>query len=346
MKTTVDIDTLARKSILQLKGYTSARDDFRNPKAVLLDANESPFNNAFNRYPDPRQTDLKQKIANMKGLREDQIFLGNGSDEVIDLLMRVFCEPGKDSILTIKPTYGMYEVLASVNNIAVSSVSLTPEFAIDLNAIRMSIEGNTKLIFLCSPNNPTGNLLDANAIRSILNEFSGIVVIDEAYIDFARQPSWSTQLTEYPNLVIIQTFSKAWGLAGLRLGMCLAHEAIIGLLNKIKAPYNINSYTQSQVLQLLQEGQADIESNMLGILAERAWLARQLLRCSSVIEVFPSDANFLLVRFNHATPIYKKLLNLGIVVRNRSSEWLCTNCLRITVGTSEENQLLIKAIQQ
>lgn len=335
---------LVRKNIELLKPYTSARDEFKGTAEVYLDANENPYNTAYNRYPDPLQKKLKERIASLKGVKPEQIFLGNGSDEAIDLLIRAYCEPYQDIILLTEPTYGMYSVCASVNGVPIMNASLTRDFDLDLPLVLSLINDSTKIIFLCSPNNPSGNLLDREKIEQIIQKFNGLVVVDEAYIDFANDSGFAPSLALYPNLVILQTLSKAWGLAGLRLGMCLASPEIIQILNKIKYPYNVNTVTQQLVLEALQHSdKKDLWVNT--ILVEREKLKQALLKLNGVIMVHPSDANFLLVKMINAKGVYQSLLQKGIVVRNRSSVIQCDDCLRITIGTPQENEILINALK-
>lgn len=343
--TPIDIQSLVRENVKNLKPYSSARDDFEGTASVFLDANENPFPTGYNRYPDPHQRLLKEAIAQLKKLQPDQLFLGNGSDEAIDLLFRVFCEPGRDSVVIPQPTYGMYAISAGVHDVKIISTSLTNSFNLDSTVVLKSITPHTKLIFLCSPNNPTGNLLDAKEIEVILKSFSGLVIIDEAYIDFSESESWTTRLDEFQNLVILQTFSKAWGLAGLRLGMCFANPGIITLLNKIKPPYNINSFTQSEALKSINLRKSEVNLMIMAIKQERERLRKQLNDIPVVKKVNPSDANFLLVKMTDAKKSYEHLVSKSIIVRDRSMVVLCDNCLRITVGTKEENDLLIQAMR-
>ena len=341
----IDIQSLARENVKSLKPYSSARDDFEGTASVFLDANENPFPTDYNRYPDPHQRLLKEIIAQLKNLKSDQLFLGNGSDETIDLLFRAFCEPGRDMVGIPQPTYGMYAVSAGVNNVKVISTSLTNSFDLDSKVVLKSTSPHTKLIFLCSPNNPSGNLLDVKEIEVILKNFPGLVIVDEAYIDFAASASWTTRLDEFQNLVVLQTFSKAWGLAGLRLGMCFANPEIITVLNKIKPPYNINSFTQSEALKSLNLGKSEMNRMVTAIKHEREVLRKHLHEVLAVKKVHPSDANFLLVEVTDAKKSYEHLVSKSIIVRNRSMVVLCDNCLRITVGTKEENDLLIQAMR-
>jgi histidinol-phosphate aminotransferase len=311
---------------------------------VFLDANENPFNEPYNRYPDPIQKKLKEKVASLKNVQPEQIFLGNGSDEPIDLLIRAFCEPGKENIVTIEPTYGMYKVAASVNDVEVKKASLTQIFGLDVPQLFNSVDDNTKLIFLCSPNNPTGNLLDKDSVLYVADKFKGIVILDEAYIDFAPGKSLLNELSDYPNLVILQTFSKAWGMAGIRLGMAFADPQIISVLNKIKYPYNLNILTQEKGLELTKNVE-NVEKWIKLIIAERQKMAELLKEFPFVVTVHHSDANFLLVKMHDADGIYKYLVDRGIVVRDRSNIHLCEGSLRITIGTSNENDQLLQALK-
>jgi histidinol-phosphate aminotransferase len=340
----MSITHLVRPGIQKVKPYSSARDEFSGTASVFLDANENPFPTSYNRYPDPHQRALKQKLAELKRVQPDQIFLGNGSDEAIDLLFRVFCEPGKDQVIMPEPTYGMYSVSASINLVEAVSVSLSRDFDLDVAAIERAITPASKLLFLCSPNNPSGNLLSREKIVRLLDLFPGVVVIDEAYIDFAESESWLIQLDRFPRLVVLQTFSKAWGLAGLRLGMAFASVEIIGWLNRIKPPYNINAVTQQIALQALERGTPHEQVALLN--AERNQLMEKLAQLPITEKVYPSDANFILVRMANANELYHWLLEQEIVVRNRSMVKLCENCLRITVGTPAENQKLIELLNQ
>ena len=342
-------DNLVRNNIKALKPYSSARDEFKGDASIFLDANEnslgSPLLKWYNRYPDPLQWKIKEKLAAIKQVPVDKIFLGNGSDEPIDLLFRCFCEPGLDEVIICPPTYGMYEVSANINNISLNRVPLTANFQLDLPALEEAIRPNTKIIWICSPNNPSGNSIDRQDIEMVLNNFDGLVVIDEAYINFSRQRSFVTDLTDYPNLVILQTLSKAWGLAALRLGMAFASPEIIGYLNKVKPPYNISQPVQDLVLNALDEvGQVN---DMIRVLVdERKKLEADLLQCDQVLIVYPSDANFLLVKFKDARSMYNYLLGKGIVLRDRSNVLLCDQCLRITVGTLAENEQLLASISE
>lgn len=342
------LTSLVRPCIAALAPYSCARDEFKggNESTIFLDANESPFGEqALNRYPDPMQKAVKAEVARRKHLRDTQIFLGNGSDEAIDLVFRVFCEPRQDNVVVLTPSYGMYEVCAATNDVECRQVPLLPDFTFSATEVLSACNAHTKVIFLCSPNNPTGNLLPQNEVQKILEEFSGIVVIDEAYIDFCPEASWRAQLDRYPRLVLLSTFSKAWASAGVRLGMAFASEAIIDLMNKVKYPYNINLLTQRYALELLQHPEK-IEAEVDIVLRERERLCTALHTLPLVQKVFPSDANFLLVRVNDANAIYQQLAANNIIVRNRHRIVLCQDCLRITIGTPEENDALIAAMQQ
>lgn len=340
-----DINSLVRKNILTMKPYSSARDEFKGEADIYLDANENPYPSPYNRYPDPLQRRVKEALATVKEVRPGQIFLGNGSDEAIDLIIRAFCEPNQDSILITEPTYGMYSVCAEVNAVNVQQVLLTPDFDLDLEAFPNTFDATTKVIFLCSPNNPTGNLLSRDKILEVLKRFYGLVVIDEAYIDFAKSKSFLHELDKYPNLVVLQTFSKAWGLAGLRLGMAFASEAIINVLNKIKYPYNVNIRTQELALDAL-ENRHVMEEWVKQIVQQRAKVIKALEKLVITKKVFPTDSNFVLVRVQDAPATYKYLLDQKIIVRDRSRVVLCYNCLRITIGTAEENDRLINALEE
>ncbi|MBI35674.1 MAG: histidinol-phosphate transaminase [Flavobacteriales bacterium] len=340
-----DLNNITRPSVKNLKPYSSARDEFTGKAEVYLDANENPFDTGLNRYPDPYQQKLKNKISKIKNIDARNIILGNGSDEVIDLLFRAFCEPGEDEVIIHPPTYGMYQVCADVNNVKTNKVPLTSDFELDETKLFEAINKKSKIIWFCSPNNPTGNTLDPTSIKNTLNSFNGIVVIDEAYIDFSDSQSWIDFLDFYPNLFIIQTLSKAWGLAGLRLGMGFASAEIISVLNKIKPPYNVNSLTQEKAIESL--GYLDEKNETVDvILNEKNSLINDLSNIPTVEKIYPSDTNFILVKINDATNIYNKLVEQSIIVRNRSNVKLCEECLRITVGKSEENNKLIEAIKE
>ena len=344
-----ELDKLVRPNIKTLKPYSSAKDEYTGAAKILLDANEnslgSPLTKWYNRYPDPYQKKLKEKLAFVKQVADNQIFIGNGSDECIDILFRTFCEPGKDNIIICPPTYPMYEVSANINNIAVQKAPLLSDYQLNVAHIEQLVNEHTKIIWICSPNNPTGNSLDRIDIETILNHFDGIVLIDEAYINFSKQKSFVQSLIDYPNLVVMQTLSKAWGLAGLRLGMCFASPQIIGYLNKVKAPYNINIVTQELALQALEEvGQVN---DMIKLLVDmRIALAQVIASMPHVIQVFPSDTNFILVKIPHARKLYEFLMSKGIIVRDRSALELCEDSLRITVGTEQENTLLVDAMYE
>jgi len=341
---TSDVSKWVRKNILNLKPYSSARDEFKGEAEIFLDANENPYPTAFNRYPDPLQWKVKETLALVKKVKPEQIFLGNGSDEAIDLIIRAFCEPYKNAILITDPTYGMYAVSADVNAVPVIKVELTKEFDVDAEGILSAVTPECKVIFLCSPNNPTGNLLNAASIMRILDEFEGIVVIDEAYIDFTQSASFTEHLAAYNNLVVLQTFSKAWGLAGLRLGIAFASAQIITILNKIKYPYNVNVQTQQIALNVLQEVDKK-DKAVAEIVEEREKLKNELLTLPITIEVYPSDANFLLVKMKDAHAVYRYLMDRKIIIRDRSRVTLCKDCVRITIGTPAENKNLIEALR-
>ena len=344
-----ELDKLIRPNIKTLKPYSSAKDEYTGAAKILLDANEnslgSPLTKWYNRYPDPYQKQVKEKLAFVKQIAANQIFIGNGSDECIDILFRTFCEPGKDNIIICPPTYPMYEVSANINDITVQNAPLLSDYQLNLAHIEQLVNERTKIIWICSPNNPTGNSLDRIDIETILNHFDGIVVIDEAYINFSKQKSFVQSLIDYPNLVVMQTLSKAWGLAGLRLGMCFANPDIIGYMNKVKAPYNINIVTQELALQALEEvGQVN---DMIKLLVDmRNALAQVIASMPHVIQVFPSDTNFILVKIPHARKLYEFLMSKGIIVRDRSALALCEDSLRITVGTEQENTLLVDAMYE
>lgn len=344
-----ELNRLLRKNIRDLVPYSSARDEFKGSASVYLDANEnsfgSPTEELYNRYPDPLQKQLKEKISRIKGVPPANMFIGNGSDEAIDILFRAFCNPGVDNVLVLPPTYGMYEVSANINDVEVRKVPLLANFQMDPDGMADQIDEHTKLIFICSPNNPTGNSIERDDIEMVLNNFSGLVVVDEAYINFARQKTLIAELTEYPNLVILQTLSKAWGLAGLRVGMAFASEEIIEVFNKVKPPYNVNAASQQLALEALDHVDA-VNDWIKRTVEQRDVLAKALGRFSFVKEIYPSDANFLLVQFDDARAGYDYLVQQGIVVRDRSKVILCEGCLRITVGTEEENAKLIDALNR
>lgn len=343
-----NIDNILRKNIKELVPYSSARDEFKGEASVFLDANEnsygSPLNRNYNRYPDPLQWKIKNRLAEIKGVPAKNIFLGNGSDEAIDILFRAFCNPGVDNVITLPPTYGMYEVSANINDVEVRKVPLRPDYQLNMEAIAEAIDDHTRIIFICSPNNPTGNSIDRQDIETILANFNGLVVIDEAYINYSRQKTFIQELTEYSNLVILQTLSKAWGLAGLRVGMAFASEEIIEIFNKVKPPYNINEASQELALEALQNVD-QINNWIKETVAEREKLIAELAQMPSVLKIYPSDANFILVKTSNPKGIYSHLVNLGIIVRDRSKVELCEGCLRITIGTPQENIDLLNALK-
>ena len=340
---TINLSTLIRPHLIGMAPYSSARDDFKGQAQVYLDANENPFDNGLNRYPDPHQVEIKKILSKIKKVATENIFLGNGSDEAIDLLMQAFCEPGKDEVIIVPPTYGMYKVSARINNIKIKEVVLDKEFNLDLPSLLSAIAPQTKIIFLCSPNNPTGNSLDQFQVKKLLDEFNGLVVLDEAYIDFSDKPSWLAALDQYQNLIVLQTLSKAWGLASIRLGLCLAHPEIIRWLNLIKPPYNISGPSQLEAKRaLLLDDQ--MKEVVLKLKFQRELLRTELLKLSFIKKIYPSDANFLLVQTTDADALYSYLSERGIIVRNRSKEPNCEDCLRMTIGTEEENKLLLDTL--
>ncbi len=343
----MDIQKLIRKNIKELKPYASARDEFKelNTDMIFLDANENPYENGMNRYPDPQQTMVKKELFKLKKVGEQQILLGNGSDEVLDLIFRAFCEPKQDNILTLPPTYGMYKVLAKINNIEEREILLTNDFQPDIKNILDASDKNSKILFLCSPNNPTGNSFSNETVEVLLNSFNGLVVIDEAYIDFSSQKSWLERLHEFPNLIISQTLSKAYGMAGIRLGICYASSTIISVLNKIKPPYNVSELTQKKALKrILADDKVQVEIKK--ILNERERLIVNLNTIPFIEKIYPTNANFVLVKVDDATKRYNQLIKKGIVIRNRTKQPLCQNTLRFTVGTKRETKLLIKALNE
>ena len=343
----MDLEHLVRPNILALKPYASARDEFQGTASIFIDANEnslgSPVETDYSRYPDPQQWALKTGLAQLKGVVPEQIFLGNGSDEAIDLLLRAFCEPGRDNVILLPPTYGMYRVQANIDGVDIREAPLRADFLPDADAVRRVTDDHSKLLFLCSPNNPSGNCLPQSFLREMLETFPGLVVIDEAYIDFSTQGSALAWLSEYPRLVVLQTFSKAWGLAGLRVGMAFANPFIISILNKIKYPYNLSLANIRIATEALGKA-GTVREKVAWILSERARLETALAKLPCVEKVFPSDANFLLVRTVDADALYRHLSQRGIVVRNRTRELHCGNCLRITVGTPAENGALLEAM--
>ncbi|RUA11608.1 MAG: histidinol-phosphate transaminase [Flavobacteriia bacterium] len=345
-KRSIDIKKLVRPNIMGLKPYSSARNEFSDAdkKMVFLDANENPFDNGLNRYPDPLQSTLKEKISELKGLPAENILLGNGSDEVLDLLFRAFCNPGKDNILTFPPTYGMYQVLADINDVKVKEVLLNDTFQIDMEKALQEIDDETKIIFICSPNNPTGNLMEEESVVRLLESFNGLVVVDEAYIDFADSKSWLEKINEYNNLVVTQTFSKAFGKAGIRLGICFADQEVIEILNSIKPPYNVNILTQEEGLNTLDE-YGNILKQKEQIKIYKNQLLSDIQNISFIKEIYKTDANFVLIRVDDADKRYQQILEKGIVVRNRNTQPKCKNCLRITMGTEEQNKELYKVLK-
>lgn len=346
MKYNFDVNTLVRENVLKMKPYSSARDefeDFDTTEMVFLDANENPFETGVNRYPDPQQASVKAVLAKQRNVVPNQILLGNGSDEVLDLLFRAFCEPKIDNVITLPPTYGMYGVLANINAVENKEILLSKDFQPQVDLILEAVTENTKMLFLCSPNNPTGNSFSDESVVALLKNFNGLVVIDEAYIDFSKKQSWVNELDEYPNLVITQTLSKAYGLAGIRLGVCYASSKIITVLNKIKPPYNVNELTQKRSLIRLEDKEK-IKMEISSIIEHREELLKVLLAVKFVIEIYPSEANFILIKVDDADKRYKELIANGIVIRNRTTQPLCDNCLRLTIGTAEENSKLMAAL--
>jgi len=342
------INTILRENIKNLTPYSSARDEYQGEASVFLDANEnafgSPLEQQYNRYPDPLQYQVKKRLSEIKGLPVRNIFLGNGSDEAIDILFRSFCNPGVDNVILVPPTYGMYQVSANINDIEVKNIPLTDEFQLNLDGIAEAIDKNTKLIFICSPNNPTGNSIDRSDVETLLANFNGIVVVDEAYINFSRQKTFIQELTEYANLVVLQTLSKAWGLAGLRIGMAFASEEIIEVMNKVKPPYNVNEASQQLALQALANID-QVNSWIKETLIQRDKLVLGLKDFDFVLDIYPSDANFILVKTTDPKSIYDFLVQKGIIVRDRSKVELCEGCLRVTVGTPDENDILLQTLQ-
>jgi len=340
----MELNKLLRKNIIELQPYSCARDEFKGEASVYLDANENPYNSPYNRYPDPLQWKLKEGIGKIKQILAENIFLGNGSDEAIDLIYRAFCEPGHDNVIAIEPTYGMYKVCASINDVEYRKVLLNENFQFTATDLLKETDNNTKIIWICSPNNPTGNCMNLNEITYTLENFQGIVVVDEAYIDFSGQESFSAKLANHKNLIVLQTFSKAWGNAAIRLGMAFASKEIISVFNKIKYPYNISFLTQQQAMKSINNvGQ--VHNWVKVILAERENLISGLNKLKMVRHIFPTDANFVLVQVNDANATYQNLVNKGIIVRNRNTVSLCLGCLRITVGTPEENKILLNELK-
>lgn len=341
-----NLQELVRPNIWALKPYSCARDEFKGVKAdVFIDANENPFNNGINRYPDPLQEQVKRLISPLKEVPEQNIFLGNGSDEAIDLPYRIFCRPGVDNVVAIDPTYGMYEVCADINDIEYRKVSLDDKYDMNPDALLAACDDNTKIIFICSPNNPTGNAFSREKIEKVINGFSGIVIVDEAYSDFSQQRPMRLDLDKYPNLIVLATFSKAWGAAGIRLGMAFASTDIIALFNKVKYPYNVNVLTQKRAIDVLSD-QVIMQRHISMVLEERVSLIKAFKQLDICQEIYPTDANFFLTKVTDADAIYKYLVSKGVVVRNRNRVHLCGNCLRITIGTVEENRRLLSALRQ
>lgn len=347
MENSFDINNLVRENVKAMKPYSSARDefeDFDTANMIFLDANENPFQNGVNRYPDPQQSSVKVVLEKQNNVSLKQILLGNGSDEVLDLIFRAFCEPKQDNVITLPPTYGMYGVLANLNNIENREVLLSTDFQPQVDKILEAVDENTKIIFLCSPNNPTGNSFTTEIVKTILEKFNGFVVIDEAYIDFSEKESWLAKIDKYPNLIITQTLSKAYGLAGIRLGICYGSAAVISVLNKIKPPYNVNELTQLRALERLSDPEK-IKSEIVSIIAQRELLLKVLVDVKFVEKIYPTEANFILIKVDDANKRYDELIAKGIVIRNRTSQPLCENTLRLTIGTEQENKKLMKALQ-
>ncbi len=343
-----DLNKLIRENIKNLTPYSSARHEFTGKASVFLDANEnafgSPLPEKFNRYPDPLQWQLKFQLAKIKGVPAENIFVGNGSDEVIDLAYRIFCNPGKDNVIICPPTYGMYEVSANINDVEIKKINLTENFQLDVEGILNAVDENTKLLFICSPNNPTGNNMNREDVEAVFNNFTGLIIIDEAYINYSKQKTFIQELTEYPNLIVMQTLSKAWGLAALRLGLCYASMDIIDLFNKVKPPYNVNKASQQLGLEALQD--TTIVNNWIKeVVEQKAILIKEMQQLSFVEKIYPSDANFILVKVDNANLLYDYLAGNGVIVRNRSKDVHCENCLRITIGTMEENKTLINLLK-
>jgi len=348
MKTNFNINSLIRENIKSLKPYSSARDEYKDAtttEIIFLDANENPFNNGVNRYPDPQQYKVKEMLSEMKGVNKKNILLGNGSDEVLDLIFRVFCEPNVDNVITLPPTYGMYSVLANINAIENRTVLLTEYFQPKVDQILKKVDVYSKILFLCSPNNPSGNSFTEDTVEELLINFNGLVVIDEAYIDFSEQKSWLEKLVVYPNLIITQTLSKAYGLAGIRLGVCYASEEIIHFLNSIKPPYNVNELTQQKAVERLSKIE-EVKNEVIEIIQQRNFVVKELKDVSFIKIIYPTDCNFVMVKVDNANKRYNQLIEKGIVVRNRTTQPLCENCLRFTIGTSTENTKLIKVLKE
>jgi histidinol-phosphate aminotransferase len=343
-----DVDKIVRENIQKLKPYSSARSEYRGEAEIFIDANEnaygSPLDENYNRYPDPLQWALKKELSKIKGVPPQNIFIGNGIDEVIDIAFRIFCKPGQDNVIVCPPTYGMYKVCADINDVEVKEVLLTEDFQLNVEGILNAVDANTKLLFICSPNNPTGNDMNRMDIELLLNNFPGIVIIDEAYINFSRQKTFIQELTEYENLIVMQTLSKAWGLAALRLGLGFASEKIIDLFNRVKPPYNVNLSSQQLGIKALANIK-EVNANIINTIQQRNWVHDQLQQFNFVQIIYTSDANFILVKVNNADKLYQYLLLNRIIVRNRSKEPLCNNCIRITIGTEKENQQLINTLK-
>lgn len=346
MKKEFNLNNLVRQSIKTLKPYASARDEYKGTSTdmIFLDANENPFDSKYNRYPDPQQDTVKHILSQQKGVSKANMLLGNGSDEVLDLIFRAFCNPNIDNVITLPPTYGMYEVLANINAVDVVKIQLIKDFQPNVEQILETQNNNSKLLFLCSPNNPTANSFASNRVEQLIKEFRGVVVIDEAYIDFSNEASWLSRLEEFPNVIITQTLSKAYGMAGIRLGICYASEEIIRILNKIKPPYNVNTLTQDKAIERLLDSNT-IELDVKRIISDRVLLANELSKIDFIETIYPSDTNFLLVKVDNANKRYQQLLEHGIVARNRTNQPLCDNCLRFTVGTFMENEELIMTLK-
>jgi histidinol-phosphate aminotransferase len=341
-----NINNLVRENVKSMKPYSSARDefeDFDTADMIFLDANENPFQNGVNRYPDPQQSSVKMVLAKQRNLNPNQILLGNGSDEVLDLIFRAFCEPKVDNVITLPPTYGMYSVLSNINAVENKEVLLSTDFQPQVEKIVEAVDENTKIIFLCSPNNPTGNSFSEESVVKLLENCKGLVVIDEAYIDFSQKESWLSKIDQYPNLIITQTLSKAYGLAGIRLGICYASKEIIQVLNKIKPPYNVNELTQLRALERLSDPEK-IKSEIASIIAQREQLLKVLVGIKFVEKIYPTEANFILIKVDEANKRYSELIAKGIVIRNRTTQPLCENTLRLTIGTEEENKKLIESL--
>ncbi len=349
MNTEFSLEKIVRENIKRLTPYSSARKEFSGMATVFLDANEnafgSPINDDFSRYPDPLQAEIKEKLSTLSAVNTNQIFVGNGSDEAIDLLFRIFCEPKIDNVVICPPTYGMYQVSAEINDVAIKRANLTEDFQLDVDLITATIDKNTKLLFICSPNNPSGNSLNGKDVLSLAKTFKGIIVVDEAYIHFSQEESLVNYLPSFPNLVVLQTFSKAWGLAGLRVGLAFASVEIVALMNKVKPPYNISSIAQLAILEALKQ-KDEVQKMIAKIIDEREKLIENLAKLKIITKIYPTDANFVLVKTIDANLIYKFLINGEIVVRNRGNVELCENCLRITIGTPTENAKLLKTLRK